>query len=82
MLIGEIITHQKEDESFYDANVEEIIWARNLGISFVIDGRTCSYVNDYHFIYTVLSDNRYMRDYISDEQGKIIQICLDKVSNY
>lgn len=82
MLLGEVIIHQKPDENYFDANVEEIIWAQDLGISFVIDGRTCSYVNDYHFICTILSDDRYMRDYVPDDQGRIIQIRLDIVSNY
>lgn len=82
MLIGETLAHQDIDKHYYIDNIEEIIWAQDLGISFVIDGRTCSYINDYHFICAILSDGSYMRDYISDDQGKIIQICLDKVSNY
>ncbi|ROR25704.1 hypothetical protein EDD66_11060 [Mobilisporobacter senegalensis] len=82
MLIRETIAHQKRDENYYKGNIEEMIWAQDLGISFVIDNRTCSYVNDYHFICNILSDDSYMRDYIPDEQGKIIQIRLDKVSNY
>lgn len=82
MIQGESTNHREMDESINDVFTEEILWARNLGINFVIDGRPYSYDNDYQFIYSILSDSRYMRDYIPDEQGKIIQIHLDKVSNY
>lgn len=81
MLVREIM-NQKQDENYFNPNTEEIKWAQDLGISFVIDGRSCSYGNDYYFICTVLSDDRYMRDYVSDDKGRIIQIRLDKVSNY
>lgn len=82
MIQGEIMSQREMEENFCDVFTEEILWARNAGIDFVIDGRPCSYDNDYQFIHSILSDSRYMRDYIPDEQGKIIQIHLDKVSNY
>ena len=82
MVVGGINDEKKQAKIKEEHNVEELISAKDQGISIVIDGRICSYINDFSFMCTVLSDSTYMRYYAPNDQGKIVQMHLDKVSRY
>ena len=57
----------------------ELERAKEQGLTVQIEGETYKYSNSEELSY-VLEEPTYMLDYVSDDEGKIIGICFDKVN--
>lgn len=50
-----------------------------MGLTVQIDDKICQYQNPEEFFY-VLEEEPYMLDYLSDDNGKIIGLCFNRLS--
>lgn len=59
--------------------VREVQEATRRGISVSIDGKMYDFKSPEE-VFGVLEEANYMPDYIGNEEGKIVQICFDKIN--
>lgn len=66
-------------EEMYAWLMNEISRAEQKGVSVRVDGKHYS-SDDAEHLYLVMEDGYYMKSYIGDEQGHIIQIDFDHIA--
>lgn len=59
--------------------LEEIKQARAKGIEVMIDGVYCNNLEEEESLLVVREEETFMKDYIGDDNGKIIGIAFDKI---
>ncbi|MBR1744037.1 MAG: hypothetical protein IJ733_19665 [Lachnospiraceae bacterium] len=58
--------------------LEEILDAQSMGVSVSVDGENYS-VEDVARLHGVMEDHYYMKSYVTDRSGKIVQIDFDQI---
>ena len=58
---------------------DELKRAKEMGLTVQIDDKICQYQKPEEFFY-VLEEEPYMLDYLSDDNGKIIGLCFNRLS--
>lgn len=71
---------KKDAALFYDFSKAGVERLRERGIDFIIDGRACS-CESIDLICDVFANENYMADYISDQDGHIVQVRFDHIQN-
>lgn len=69
---------EKVSDQMYAWLLEEILNAQSMGVSVVVDGESYS-VEDVARLRGVMEDHYYMKSYVSDRSGKIVQIDFDQI---
>ena len=60
-------------------DIEELMYCWSRGIIITINGRGCSYYQDFGTILQAISHGDYMRSYDNNDVGTITRLYLDKV---
>lgn len=69
---------EKMGGQMYEWLVEEIMNAQSIGVSVSVDGKPYS-VENVQKLRGVMEDHYYMKSYVSDQSGKIVEIDFDKI---